>query len=139
MREVVMLKTGWGKPLDPEYIKRWNEMCAEISGFQCKIQRNIGSAIEQADKSTLWIFGDARQIAISCCSYVTHPPNHDTKGLLCAKTRLSPQQRQLSIPRLELIAILISLRLAKSIVGTYRARLKSVFIICDSNIALAWK
>ncbi|VDP55632.1 unnamed protein product [Heligmosomoides polygyrus] len=73
--------SGWGKTLDPKYIKRWNELCAEISGFQCKIQRNIGSAIEQADKSTLWIFGDASQIAISCCSYVTHPPNHDTQGL----------------------------------------------------------
>ncbi|KAK6013267.1 Pao retrotransposon peptidase [Ostertagia ostertagi] len=138
MREVVMLKIAWGKPLSTEYINRWNEICTEISGTSIRVPRNIGLTLHDGKGSTLWVFGDASQLAISCCSYVTHPPSNQTKGLLCAKTRLAPKERQLTIPRLELLAILISLRLAKTILRSYQGRITKVYIVNDSKIALAW-
>ncbi|ETN81764.1 hypothetical protein NECAME_02054 [Necator americanus] len=138
MRDAVMLKAGWNKPLDPEFLHEWNELCLDISGTVVTIPRSIGSNSKNTGNATLWVFGDASQVAISCC-YVSHPPENDTKGLLCAKTRLAPQQRQLPIPRLELLAILISVRLAKTIVTKYRHRLKAVHIVSDSKIALAWR
>ncbi|KAK6762831.1 hypothetical protein RB195_023510 [Necator americanus] len=139
MRDAVMLKAGWNKPLDPEFLHEWNELCLDISGTVVTIPRSIGSNSKDTGNATLWVFGDASQVAISCCSYVSHPPENDTKGLLCAKTRLVPQQRQLPIPRLELLAILISVRLAKTIVTKYRHRLKAFYIVSDSKIALAWR
>ncbi|KAK6031591.1 hypothetical protein OSTOST_02251 [Ostertagia ostertagi] len=102
------------------------------------VPRNIGLTLHDGKGSTLWVFGDASQLAISCCSYVTHPPSNQTKGLLCAKTRLAPKERQLTIPRLELLAILISLRLAKTILRSYQGRITKVYIVNDSKIALAW-
>ncbi|KAK6755881.1 hypothetical protein RB195_014336 [Necator americanus] len=139
MRDAVMLKAGWNKPLDPEFLHEWNELCLDISGTVVTIPRSIGSNSKDTGNATLWVFEDASQVVISCCSYVSHPPENDTKGLLCAKTMLSchflvsffllvPQQRQLPIPRLELLAILISVRLAKTIVTKYRHRLKYVHI-----------
>ncbi|VDP62064.1 unnamed protein product [Heligmosomoides polygyrus] len=114
MREVVTQKLSWNKPLDKEYVSRWKEICAEIRGTAIKIPRNIAAENRLHNRSTLWIFGDASQVAIACCSYVTYGPDHNTNGLLCAKARLAPLRRKLSIPRLELLALLISLRLANS-------------------------
>ncbi|ETN83958.1 hypothetical protein NECAME_17313 [Necator americanus] len=150
MRDAVMLKAGWNKPLDPEFLHEWNELCLDISGTVVTIPRSIGSNSKDTGNATLWVFEDASQVVISCCCYVSHPPENDTKGLLCAKTMLSchflvsffllvPQQRQLPIPRLELLAILIFVRLAKTIVTKYRHRLKYVHIVSDSKIALAWR
>ncbi|KAK5982915.1 hypothetical protein GCK32_022806, partial [Trichostrongylus colubriformis] len=121
-----------------EYVNRWNEIVTEISGTLISVPRDIGAVLSHDHGSTLWIFGDASQLAISCCSYVTHLPSHHTKGLLSAKTRLAPKEKQLSIPRLELLAILISLRLAKTILRSYKGRIKLVRIVNDSRIALAW-
>ncbi|KAK6009990.1 hypothetical protein OSTOST_25046 [Ostertagia ostertagi] len=90
--------------------------------------------------STLWVFGDASQLAISCCSYVTHPPSNQTKGLLCAKTRLAPKERQSSHPKARtFLPSLISLPVSKrytSIVS--KGRITKVYIVNDSKIALAW-
>ncbi|VDO78147.1 unnamed protein product [Heligmosomoides polygyrus] len=133
MREDVTQKLSWNKPLDKEYVSRWNEICAETRGTALKIPRNIATANHLHNRSTLWIFGDASKVAIACCGYVTHVPYNNTNGLL-----LAPLRRKLSIPRLELLALLISLRLASSILRVHQRHIQCVQIVSDSKIALAW-
>ncbi|VDO41802.1 unnamed protein product [Haemonchus placei] len=125
------MKSPWNSVLPQHYVDKWNEIHTKINDTTISLPRNIGRGNEKTGKSTLWIFADASQLATVFCAYVTHLPNHHTDGLLCAKARLAPLKRKLSIPRLELIAILISLRLAKTI-------LHSLHIVNDSEIALAW-
>ncbi|ETN85084.1 hypothetical protein NECAME_16923 [Necator americanus] len=33
-RDAVMLKAGWNKPLDPEFLHEWNELCLDISSHR---------------------------------------------------------------------------------------------------------
>ncbi|XGW27542.1 hypothetical protein V3C99_007836 [Haemonchus contortus] len=138
MREIVLMKSPWNSILPQHYVDKWNEIHTKINDTIISLPRNIGKGNEKMGKSTLWVFADASQLAIVCCAYVTHLPNHHTDGLLCAKARLAPLKRKLSIPRLELIAILISLRLAKTILHVYKGRIQSLHIVNDSKIALAW-
>uniref|UniRef100_A0A7I4Z4F9 Reverse transcriptase domain-containing protein n=1 Tax=Haemonchus contortus TaxID=6289 RepID=A0A7I4Z4F9_HAECO len=138
MREVVLMKSPWNSILPQHYVDKWNEIDTKINDTIISLPRNIGKGNEKMGKSSLWVFADASQLAIVCCAYVTHLPNHHTDGLLCAKARLAPFKRKLSIPRLELIAILISLRLAKTILHVYKGRIQSLHIVNDSKIALAW-
>ncbi|KAK5965291.1 hypothetical protein GCK32_002031 [Trichostrongylus colubriformis] len=62
------------------------------------------------------------------------PPTKLPSGLLAQNTVFGPAL----FGRLELLAILISLRLAKTILRSYKGRIKLVRIVNDSKIALAW-
>lgn len=75
----------------------------------------------------LRVFADASQEAFGTCAYVRKKRSNDVYNVkfIAAKSRVAPL-RQLTIPRLELQAAVLTSRLAK------------VYFFTDSTITLAW-
>ena len=64
-------------------------------------------------------------------------PNGTTQGLVCAKSRLA--KRNLTIPRLELVAGHMAIKLATNVERAInRNRVKAVHCWLDSTVALYW-
>ncbi|KAG1656302.1 Tubby [Nymphon striatum] len=81
----------------------------------------------------LHIFVDASEVAYGAVAYVV---NHQV-NLLCSKTRVAPL-KSLSIPRLELQAAILGLRLYDIILNSVNLSPSTVWFWTDSKVVLAW-
>ena len=87
----------------------------------------------------LRVFADASQEALGTCAYVRKKRSNDVYNVkfIAAKSRVAPL-RQLTIPRLELQAAVLTSRLAKGIQEESRIQFGKVYFFTDSTITLAW-
>ncbi|MEO0683527.1 MAG: reverse transcriptase domain-containing protein [Cyanobacteria bacterium J06649_11] len=86
------------------------------------------------ERNNLHIFVDSSQLAYGAVIYVENLDDHQLR-LFCSKSRVCPV-RKLSIPRLELLAILLGCAL----LSTFKdlTRFKNIFLYSDSKVATAW-
>ncbi|KAK6028879.1 hypothetical protein OSTOST_05029 [Ostertagia ostertagi] len=63
----------------------------------------------------LWVFADASNIAMATCAYLQCKLTSEVTPLISGKTRLTPKKIKQTIPRLELVAILMATRLCNNI------------------------
>ena len=87
---------------------------------------------------TLHGFGDASKIGVSATVYaVVQQGNNTTQGLVCSKSRLA--KKNLSIPRLELVAAHMTSNLALNVECSIdTVKVSSVYCWIDSTVALYW-
>uniref|UniRef100_A0A1I7WA26 RNase H domain-containing protein n=1 Tax=Heterorhabditis bacteriophora TaxID=37862 RepID=A0A1I7WA26_HETBA len=86
---------------------------------------------------SLWVFVDASAKAYACCAYLSHGLLGTSK-LVSGKIELTPLKRNITIPRLELVALLLGIRLAHSIIMSLRKEAIYIRIVGDSKVALCW-
>ncbi|KAK6009702.1 hypothetical protein OSTOST_25348 [Ostertagia ostertagi] len=92
-------------------------------------------------KIRLWAFADASNAAIATCAYGQNVLSRSISSLISGKTRLTPRKCHQTIPRLELIGLLMAMRLTNSIVsnvGKSHITVDSISVVTDSEIALWW-
>ncbi|EYC37502.1 hypothetical protein Y032_0784g2335 [Ancylostoma ceylanicum] len=141
MREAYDTKMDWKETLPAELTKRWNGICDEVNNAIISIPRrpdprNLGEL--ECESPVLWVFGDASQQAIATCAYLQYCTTNWVSNLICGKTKLTPKEHPQTIPRLELLSTLISLRFALTIQKSMTSLVKKVNIVSDSEIALHW-
>ncbi len=88
----------------------------------------------------LHIFCDASKDAYACCAYLvftTKRKNESKASLIFSKMRLSPP-KALSIPRLELMGVIIGKRTAEFLRGILDVSLERVVIWTDATTVLHW-
>ena len=86
----------------------------------------------------LHVFSDASILAYGAAAYlVWHCENGREARLVSAKARVAPL-RQVTIPRLELMAALLASRLAKTVHDEFKIKPAKVILWTDSMIVLAW-
>lgn len=84
------------------------------------------------------IFCDASQVAYGACLYVrSTSDNAVLVRLLSAKSRVAPI-KPTTIPRLELCAALVGVRLYEKVLSSLRVQVRSVIFWTDSTIVLGW-
>ena len=88
---------------------------------------------------SLVVFCDASRRAFGACAYTKWNLNNGEFGVrfVAAKTRVAPL-KELSIPRLELQAVVIGSRLGSTILEESRLTFERVRYLTDSCVALAW-
>ena len=87
--------------------------------------------------SELHVFGDASICAYGACTCMLWPtPKGPCVRLVGSKSRVAPL-RQVTIPRLELMAALLASRLARTIYNELRKK-PEVTLWSDSQIVLHW-
>ncbi|XGW10254.1 hypothetical protein V3C99_012050 [Haemonchus contortus] len=135
MREVFTNKTEWNSRLDREICVRWNKLTKQVNNACIVIPRIISGQISSA-KTRLWVFADASNTAMSTCAYLQCRLTSEVTPLISGKTRLTPKKIKQTIPRLELVAILMATRLCNNIRLKYD--IHEISIASDSEIALCW-
>ncbi|GFV28672.1 integrase catalytic domain-containing protein [Trichonephila clavipes] len=84
-------------------------------------------------------FSDASERAYAAVVYIKcfNESGQSQTRLLCSKSRVAPL-KTLTIPRLELSAALLLLRLVKKVVPILQLPINKIWMWTDSTIALAW-
>ncbi|EPB68637.1 hypothetical protein ANCCEY_12266 [Ancylostoma ceylanicum] len=124
----------WDKLLSQEHQEKWSNIIQGVDGFQCHIDREVA----QIDETTnLVVFSDASKEGMAACAYLS---TDDSSSLMVGKSKLPSIKENPTIPKLDLNALTLAVRLAHSVYQAVKAptRIQHVVILCDSEIALAW-
>lgn len=133
------LQIGWDEPLPEEYtegLMTWLEQLNTIATL--RLSRRYGPETKPK-KRQLHIFCDASQDAYAAAAYWRLEMEDGTIHvvLAAAKSKVAPIKTQ-SIPRLELQAALVGVRLADTIQREHRWEADDVIFWTDSRTVLHW-
>ncbi|KHJ88515.1 integrase core domain protein [Oesophagostomum dentatum] len=135
MREVFDTGIDWKTPLPEKTRQKWLKLCKEVDNASVSINRCV--PLPMSEQKYLWAFADASDTAIATCAYIQCMPSGKISQLISGKTRLTPKKCRQTIPKLELLAVLIAMRLTNTILSTTN-NIDKVNIVSDSEIALYW-
>ena len=140
MQELWQVGVDWDEELPMAIQVKWIKLLKEMIELNnIKFQRHLlfTGTIEEAP--TLCVFSDASEDAFGTCAYIRIRKNDGTYDakLIAVKSRVSPL-KQLSIPRLELLAAVLAARLADTVQRESRVQFCDVIYFTDSAITLAW-
>ncbi|XP_068211787.1 uncharacterized protein [Palaemon carinicauda] len=122
----------WDDLLSVPLLEQWNELSKDLEK-SLSISFSRGTNLEKTDY--LHIFCDASVTAYGCVAYRV---SGKTLSLIMAKGRVAPI-KELTVPKLELMALLLGARLCEFIVETFEEDKFEKIIICsDSKVALGW-
>ncbi|KRZ47836.1 hypothetical protein T02_819, partial [Trichinella nativa] len=135
------LGLGWDTLLPPDIEKQWRSWQEQLKTLsQIKINRAwIPYPVQQVRRVELHIFDDASQVAYAACAYIMVESinHHKLVSLVMAKSRVAPI-KQVSLPRLELMAALLCAILKKYLERELTLSIQEITCWSDSRVALAW-
>ncbi|VDL87590.1 unnamed protein product [Nippostrongylus brasiliensis] len=125
----------WDEQLTDEVRHEWNTICDDMDGFRKRIPRFL---LTKHSRAQLVICADASAEAYAACVYLVAAPQ--SAHLIMVKARLPSRKRIVTIPKLELSALRLAVRLAVSVVKQLKAitTIDHVLILSDSEIAIGW-
>ena len=143
----LLLQTLWSQNLDwdeeirdEDYLE-WKSIQKDLEEIRkCKIPRCVTSTKHSTEnnKYTLTCFCDASAKAYSCCIYLHQDNIAETKAeIIFSKSRLAPVKK-LTIPKLEIMAVLIGVRSLCFVKEQLRLDLDICFLWTDSQCVLHW-
>ncbi|EPB68238.1 Pao retrotransposon peptidase, partial [Ancylostoma ceylanicum] len=124
----------WDQDLEEEDAIKWQQICEDTKGFTKEIPRRIA---ERNSTYRIVMFTDASAQAMCATAYLS---NENSQYLLIAKSRLPSIQSHHTIPKMEMMAITMGVRLALNTYLEVKTQIKitELFILSDSEIALSW-
>ena len=123
---------GWDDPLSGSFCDEFNEICNCLSDVH-KITFNRFVIVPNI--CMLHIFCDASMKAYGAVAYVVDPERGS--NLLLSKARVAPHPKQ-TIPRLELTALSLGVKLAHNLMSNPKLKLSSCTVWSDSTVAICW-
>ena len=133
-------KLDWDDPLSDEFSQEWHEIRSDLENIKSvKIDRCIASVNSNLEmKYSLVCFSDASKKAYASSVYLIQEDGNTVKSdLIFAKSRLAPV-KDITIPRLELMAVLIGTRCMKFVESQLKIHVKDMFLMTDSLCVLQW-
>lgn len=131
-------KLSWDEPVPTDPKECWTEHESQLSLLnKIKFPRFI--SIEHPVEIQLHRFCDASEKAYGACLYLraTDTEGNSHCNLICAKSRVAPL-KVISLPRLELCAALLLVKLYLSASNAFPIKFQKKFFWTDSSIVLNW-
>ncbi|UYV63047.1 hypothetical protein LAZ67_2002938 [Cordylochernes scorpioides] len=131
------VKTDWDEPLPSTIQENFMKWYSELETLaDIKIPRRVGHGIRA--HWSIHIFCDASQSAYAAAAFLRCPENKGVSvQLLMAKSRLGPLKKT-TIPRMELLACMLGVRLSRYITESLNLAAEPVYYWTDSTTALSW-
>ncbi|UYV67624.1 hypothetical protein LAZ67_5001398 [Cordylochernes scorpioides] len=131
------VKTDWDEPLPSNIQENFMKWYSELDTLaDIKIPRRVGHGIRA--HWSIHIFCDASQSAYAAAAFLRCPENKGVSvQLLMAKSRLGPLKKT-TIPRMELLACMLGVRLSRYITESLNLAAEPVYYWTDSTTALSW-
>ncbi|XGW25340.1 hypothetical protein V3C99_006624 [Haemonchus contortus] len=127
MRQIYDTTLKWNGRIPAELYHKWQTACREINDVTIKMPRRAANDTNKCH--TLWVFCDASKLAIAACAYLQNNDTHAVSQLISGKTRLTPKKTVQTIPKLELLAILIGITLAQQNEAQYNPGYKKTILM----------
>ena len=134
-------KFPWDKHLSMEDKTQWNIINEELKELsQCYFPRHIGLNENGKLSYQLLVFCDASKSAYAAAAYLRQEIEKEycRVDLIFSKTRLVPN-KQITIPRLELLAASIGIRCLKFFEKELKLEISQKHIWLDSQCVINWK
>ena len=133
-------KLEWDTEFQPESVNRWKQICENLKAISSYYLPRYLGLIANNDlqvEYTLVCFCDASTKAYALTIYLHQASGDNCKAdLLLSKTRLAPQK--VTVPRLELLGVLIGIRALKSTLKEINLPIKDKILYTDSQCVLHW-
>ena len=139
LQELTRLKLDWDEPIPPHLQSQWQEWLTDLSKLQAmKIPRCV-CPNKQIVRYEIHNFSDACMSGIGVCSYLRAIDTEQqvTCSLLFAKSRLAPI-KQMTIPRLELTAAALAVKVDAMLRREIRLPLQPSTFWTDSTVVLSY-
>ena len=140
MRELWTDKCGWDTKLNDKQMTEWLQIGKNLETIpQHHVPRYIGINRRHGEpiEYTLICFCDTSAKAYSAAIYLRQSFSDACKtDLIFCKTRLAPQNT--TIPRLELLGVLIGVRALKFVMNELHVQVAHTFVFTDSLCVLYW-
>ena len=128
----------WDDPLPEDMNETWKKLFKEIESLKNVEFPRCLQPKEVSGVSELHVFADASKAAYGAVAYlVWMTPHGPHVSLVSAKARVAPLHHT-TIPRLELMAVLVASRLAQTICQEFKLKPSNVTLWSDSTIVLNW-
>lgn len=136
-RAVCDTKSTWDAPLSTNHIRLWNQWNNQMPE-QVSLPRSLVTHREDIEDIELHSFGDASGNGVAACTYaVVRQASGTNQGLVAAKARLP--KRDLTIPRLELVAAHMAVNLASNVREALAGfPVSKIHCWSDSSVTLHW-
>ncbi|XP_053968527.1 uncharacterized protein LOC128869954 [Anastrepha ludens] len=130
---------AWDDPLQDNLFDKWNQWKSIMPLITAgEIPRCYSLLLKDAEDVQLHTFVDAGESAYAAVCYLRVSKGNDvTVSLVAGKSKVAPL-KPLSIPRLELQAAVIGVRLANMVSNTQRINIMSKYWWTDSKTVLRW-
>lgn len=136
LQEAWRLKIGWDSELPSDLLKEfssWKKYVSELES--CKVPRYFHHGSSDMSCCQLHVFADGSSQAYGSVVYLRcHFAGWVSVNLVAAKARVVPPDK-MTIPRIELLAAVVAVRLVKSLNFPENV---PVSFWTDSSVALAW-
>ncbi|XP_026666969.1 uncharacterized protein LOC113463933 [Ceratina calcarata] len=140
MQRIWVSGIGWDEPLHDDEFATWQHWLKGLDSVKnCKIDRCYQLKNQQTTFAELHIFCDASTKAYAAVAYWRLALSDDKfhVSIIAAKARVAPL-KVVSIPRLELQAALLGVRLAKTISDEHDFKISKRAFWSDSKTVLSW-
>ena len=133
----------WDDQMPAGVEKEWREWFKGLKDLEAievpRCMHPFGTEVEILSQS-LHVFSDASERAYAAAVYmVTETTTGERSSVLVlARARVAPTKTKQTIPRLELVAAVLGLRLAKKVCKATEMPLKEVHFWCDAMDVLCW-
>ncbi|XP_076857121.1 uncharacterized protein LOC143511024 [Brachyhypopomus gauderio] len=130
----------WDEPITGELLSVWQNWESELPHLQhISMPRCYMPVNMSADASDLHVFCDASEKAYGSVAYLRmeDAEGHPHVAFVMARSRVAPR-KQLSMPRLELSAVLTGAQLAKLLHSELTLTLRYTIMWSDSTTVLSW-
>ena len=136
-RETCEVNYTWDGEFPESFRKRWKDWYEQMPE-RYKVPRTLVPYHEPITTLTLHAFGDESKVGVVAAVYVVvEQAQGTTQGLVCVKSHLA--KRNLTIPRLELIAGHMAINLISNVEDTVGiGKVSSVHCWLDATVALYW-
>ncbi|XP_071579220.1 uncharacterized protein [Temnothorax nylanderi] len=139
MQELWLRKIDWDAPIPDDLLHQWINYVSDLPNIsKIRIPRWTGMRQDKLDVE-LHGFADASTRAYAAVVFlrIVHSPSNIQVILLAAKTKVAPL-KTVSVPRLELNAVVLLIRLLEWVRNTTGLMRALLFGWTDSQIVLAW-
>ncbi|XP_062714141.1 uncharacterized protein LOC134290926 [Aedes albopictus] len=141
MQDIWASGIDWDEQISEHLCIRWQQWIAHFPQLDTlRIPRCYFSSPfpKNFDRLEVHVLVDASDSAYACVAYYRLETENGVQvSLICAKTKVAPL-KVLSIPRLELKAAVLGVRILESIQGYHTYQISRRFLWSDSSTVLAW-
>ncbi|XP_028419027.1 uncharacterized protein LOC114544609 [Dendronephthya gigantea] len=135
-RDICDAKVTWDAELPGPLLKRWKDWRNSLPR-EYTVPRSLTPHRIPVAEIELHSFGDASSQGVCAVVYaVTRQMDETTQGLVCSKSRIA--KRNLTIPRLELIAGHMAVNIASNVEAALSNYQVKIHCWLDSTVALYW-